>query len=321
VPAQKRADKVISRDHILDLCRRGEGTKLDFKEFQYKLRSNQFEATQGTEFKSREKSKALKDILAMANSTGEAPAHIIIGVSKDESTGIHVPSGLDHSLDDADFQNLLGPKVVPSPSFRYDEILVDTNVVGVLTVFSSARKPHFSEEDFGLVRGKVFYIRQGSSNREASIEQVEDLYRERLRADEYELMKTYITLLTKAEAHKLRPQLAILCNVQSSGQDHVVANFTATNNGELPVQILRIWCTWNARFADDVFGDHDFGISRRLTKGEFLVRDLPLNIDRVRDRKKQLFDKPLSYGDTDVKVHVKYAGVDDVEQTEVFQIV
>lgn len=132
------------------LLSRGENETLDFKEGGYDLDGG--------------RNKFIKDVLAMANTPREQPAHIIIGVRWTPESGSAVV-GLERQLDDAQFQDALGhDRVQPNPRFTYTPLEFQGKQVGVLQVPVENGGPYTPVKDYeGLQAGAVYY-RRGTQN-------------------------------------------------------------------------------------------------------------------------------------------------------------
>lgn len=124
----------------------------------------------------RDKSKFIKDILAMANTPREGCAYIIIGVKKHKDGSFDLLGVTEHT-DDADLQSQLNlAKVTPKPSFIYQSLDVDGKNYGVLEIRLTKNGPFFATKDFGVLKTNKLYFRRGSQNDEATIEEQKNIY-------------------------------------------------------------------------------------------------------------------------------------------------
>src|ERR1035438_3032311 len=107
----------ISEKDFENLLTQSERADLDFKATPYNL--------------SVEPSRAdlIKDVLSMANTPREAPAHIILGVKK-QPDGRTDLWGLQSFLDGADLQSQFRERVHPFPTFLMRCFLTRVNHLG-----------------------------------------------------------------------------------------------------------------------------------------------------------------------------------------------
>lgn len=146
---------------LLDALRyKSEGTDLDFKSEQYCFAG-------GNE---HQKSEMLKDILAMANAWREGTGYILLGF-KDNRPHLAEVVGISESIDDSRLQQFVNMKVTPKLTFRYEEHLYEGKTVGVIAI-PKQRRPFFTTNPYGKVKGKIAYVRRGSSTEEAEPSEV-----------------------------------------------------------------------------------------------------------------------------------------------------
>lgn len=145
------------------LLYRTESETLDFKEGQYAFVGANNE----------QKSELLKDILAFANAWRDTDAFILIGVrevrgAKSLVTGIQATEHFDdHSL-----QQFVCSKTNRPVSFSYRPFAPGGLQIGVLALPATDQRPFFLNNDFGLLKKNVVYIRRGSSTAEATPDEV-----------------------------------------------------------------------------------------------------------------------------------------------------
>ena len=142
----------MTENEFQQLIERAENETLDFKE-SYDL--------------SNSRNEFIKDVLAMANTPRDQPAHIVLGVRWTPESASTVV-GLEHQLDDADLQDKFGQdRVQPIPRFTYTPLQFRGKQVGVLEIPVGREGPYTSLKDFeGLQAGAVYY-RQGTKNTRA----------------------------------------------------------------------------------------------------------------------------------------------------------
>lgn len=153
---------MITNDLLHELRFKGEGPDLDFKRAQYPFSG----ATD------HQKSKLLKDILAIANSYRSGPGYILIGFEDQAPEPAKVVGiGVEDHLDDAALQQFVHGKVTPPLEFQYVERIFEGQRVAVIVIPKQAR-PFSATKDYGQVTKNAVYVRRGSSNAEASPQEV-----------------------------------------------------------------------------------------------------------------------------------------------------
>ncbi|PKO38959.1 MAG: hypothetical protein CVU33_06745 [Betaproteobacteria bacterium HGW-Betaproteobacteria-6] len=147
---------------------RAEGSELDFKADQYVFSKNDLAADglSGNEFSKKlenKKSELLKDLLAMANSWRDGPAHILIGFEENKPSLPNVVGiAAEKFYDDARFQQFIASKIHGTLDFSYEVVEFRGIAVGIFTIPKQSR-PVFSKETYGVVQKDVVYVRRGSS--------------------------------------------------------------------------------------------------------------------------------------------------------------
>lgn len=107
----------------------------------------------------------IKDVVSMANTPRNVPAHIVLGVKWTPDAG-HQVLGLPEQYDDSLFQNKLGKdRVAPVPSILYRPLLSQGMRVGILEIPVDKRGPFLPLKTYGefLREGQV-YVRRGTDN-------------------------------------------------------------------------------------------------------------------------------------------------------------
>lgn len=138
----------------------GESVSLDFKREQYPFTNATPEA----------KAKLLKDILAMANSWRKVPAYILIGVDAetDQSTNV---IGITSHIDDAALQQFVNDKTNRTIRFSYQRAALYGKTIGVIEI-PIQKRPFYLRNDFAHLRKNIVYFRRGSSNTEATPDEI-----------------------------------------------------------------------------------------------------------------------------------------------------
>ena len=137
-----------------------EGPALDFKREQYRFNKANPEV----------KSELLKDILSFANSPRDEDAYILIGV-KEAKAGRSEVIGVSEHLDDASLHQFVTSKTKKPAEFNYIPFEVEGKEIGVIKI-SVQDHLAYIENDYGKVREKALYIRDGSSTRIASPDEI-----------------------------------------------------------------------------------------------------------------------------------------------------
>jgi hypothetical protein len=153
---QKRVTYMMPKIDFNHLLQQEEGEKFDFKR-QLDIRDE------------KEKSKFVKDIISMANTLGDEPAFILIGV---DNKGAREAVGVTAHHDDATLQEIVKAKVNPVPRFSYRPLSYSGKSFGLLRIESDHRL-HQATQDYGVLRKHTIYLRRGSSNQEADAAEIE----------------------------------------------------------------------------------------------------------------------------------------------------
>lgn len=156
----------LDAKQIKSLIQQPEGTALDFKRDQYEFHNANH----------TQKANLLKDILAMANSWRGMTAYILIGV--DETKGSpNTIVGIQNHLDDADLHQFVNGKTQRAVDFSYYEVAVDGATIGVIEIPLQDR-PLYLKSGYGGLGPDVAFIRDGSSTRTATIDELKNMWEE-----------------------------------------------------------------------------------------------------------------------------------------------
>ncbi|MDE2686335.1 MAG: ATP-binding protein [Chloroflexota bacterium] len=137
-----------------------EGPTLDFKREQYRF----YGATKD------HKSELLKDILAFVNTSRYRTAYILLGVEEVRGEPNKIV-GINLHLEDADLHQFVNSKTNRAAEFTYFPFVVGSKHIGVLRIPIQLR-PVYVEKRFGKVDANKVYIRDGSSTRPASPDEI-----------------------------------------------------------------------------------------------------------------------------------------------------
>ncbi len=162
-----------------------EGPTLDFKREQYR-----FNNTSDTD-----KSKLLKDILAFVNTQRYRTAYILIGVEEVQGGRSNVVGVADH-LDDANLHQFVNSKTNRSAEFSYSPFETEDKEIGVLCIPLQPR-PVYAVSKYGKVDVNAVYVRDGSSTRRASPDEIADM----ARAQTPKLLEWFIRRLRNTAMH------------------------------------------------------------------------------------------------------------------------
>ena len=143
-----------------NLLHQPEGPTLDFKWKQYPFNG-------ASEF---DKSELLKDILALANSWRFTTAYILIGV-REAKGGRSEIVGVQEHLDDAILHQFVNSKTQRPINFSYSIFSAEGAKIGVIQIPVQDR-PIFLTKPFGKIQAYEIKIRDGSSTRTASPDEI-----------------------------------------------------------------------------------------------------------------------------------------------------
>ena len=145
---------------VEDLLHESEGTSLDFKSAQYPFEYATDEV----------KSELLKDVLAFANSWRRTTAYILIGVEEVKGGRSNVV-GVRKHLDDASLHQFVNGKTQRPVEFSYQVISIEGTTIGAIEIPLQER-PTYLKKRFGKLRENEVPIRDGSSTRAATPEEI-----------------------------------------------------------------------------------------------------------------------------------------------------
>ena len=161
----RRDDMAIDSETLESLLNMEEGPALDFKREQYR-----FNKASDTD-----KSELLKDLLAFANSQRYRTAYILVGVEELKGTRNEVIGVEDH-LDDASLHQFVNYKAHRPVEFSYFPFPVGDKEIGVLRIPIQPR-PVYVDKKYGKVDANTVYVRDGSSTRPASPDEIANMGR------------------------------------------------------------------------------------------------------------------------------------------------
>ena len=151
---------------VENLLNRQESDDLDFKAGQYNLDSH------------RNKSKFIKDIVAMANTPRSGPAYILVGVQEEAGQVTGTIEVSDHH-DEAKLGSIVSGKVEPTPRFTYRQILYDGVKLGLIEIPCDQPVPIMPRTDYGVLRQGCVYIRRNTQNIESDGADLDRIYESR----------------------------------------------------------------------------------------------------------------------------------------------
>ena len=150
------------------LLHQEEGPALDFKQDQYPI-----DKGSTPEEKANLRGELIKDILAMANASREVTAYILIGVEEIRGGRSRIV-GIQNHLDDANLHQLINSKTQRPVEFSYLSFSYKGSDIGVFEIPVQNRFL-FLTQDYGKLLENVVYIRDGSSTRTATPDEVVEL--------------------------------------------------------------------------------------------------------------------------------------------------
>ena len=148
-----------------------EGTALDFKSAQYPFNGAS----------DNQKAELLKDILAFANSWRRTTAYILIGVEEVKG-GRSKVVGVTEDLDDAILHQFVNSKTQRPIEFSYRLFSTGGVKIGVIEIPIQER-PFYLSKRFGKLHEDAVYIRDGSSTRTATPDEIVKMGAEQVLGD------------------------------------------------------------------------------------------------------------------------------------------
>lgn len=157
---------MIDPNRIENLLQKFESSTLDFKRQLYDFANNPDSAN----------AALVKDVCSMINTIRTQSSYIIFGI--DANPGFpNAVVGLSSTIDEGIFQDKVKIKIAPTPEFSYYTINIETKLIGVLE-FPLRRydSPVTPTVNMRGVKSGTVYFRQGSTNTEASSNEVIRIY-------------------------------------------------------------------------------------------------------------------------------------------------
>lgn len=145
-----------------DLLASTEVRKVDYKRDQYPLDNE------------NSKSKFIKDIVCMANAPGD-DGYILLGVNSDKGKPREVVS-ISHHYDSSDLEAIVNGVIDPPIQFEYYPLNYEGTECALFHIPKSKAKPHWPKRDYGKLGRHIIYTRRSSGNREASIQEIREMF-------------------------------------------------------------------------------------------------------------------------------------------------
>ena len=158
-------DASFNNEILESLLVMDEGPTLDFKRGQYPFEKETAEV----------KSELLKDILAMVNTHRYRTAYILVGVEEVRGGRSNVV-GVDRHWEDASLHQFVNWKTNRPAAFSYFPFNSDGKSIGVFSI-PIQRRPVYLLAKCGKLNPKTVYVRDGSSTREATPDEIADMGR------------------------------------------------------------------------------------------------------------------------------------------------
>ncbi len=160
-------EEYLKLDDIRGFLEHGEKRLVDFKRQQYPIIGDGNTDENNAAF--------VKDVLSLANTPRETTAYILIGVDEEKHSIPGIPR--KHVIDDAILQQKVNSKTNhPIEFFTYSIRVNRTRVVQAIAIASRGDLfPFYSMKPLPLIKVKTIYFRQGTSNTEATHDDVVQL--------------------------------------------------------------------------------------------------------------------------------------------------
>lgn len=162
-----------------DLLALTEVRKVDYKRDQYHLDNETL------------KSKFVKDILCMANASGD-DGYILLGVESEKGRPRKV-IGVSHHYDSSNLEAIVNSVVDTPIQFEYYPLNYKGKECALLYIPKSKAKPHWPKRNYGKLLKHIIYTRRSSGNREASIQEIREMYVETMQLSDIAHRKTRVS--------------------------------------------------------------------------------------------------------------------------------
>ena len=176
----------MDRNTLEALLRQPEGTWLDFKQEQYRF----------THASDDDKGELLKDMLAFANSWRVSPAYILIGVEEVQGGPSRIV-GVQEHLQDADLHQFVNNKTQRRMDFVYERFQTESGTIGVIEIPQQER-PIYLVANYGKLKRNQVYIRDGSSTKVATPDEIKQMGIEHSTANVSQLQLEWVDVLTRS---------------------------------------------------------------------------------------------------------------------------
>lgn len=149
-------------DAVSELLERLETADLEFKRDQYPLESD------------AQKAAFLKDVICLANTPRDAPAHLVIGVETQDGRPTHI-TGAEFHHDPAVLSNLIAGKTDRGVHFTYRVLEYQGKSLGVIAIPRSRNVPVMVRARIGDLDPGTVWTRRVAQNAKASSDEIRRL--------------------------------------------------------------------------------------------------------------------------------------------------
>lgn len=115
----------------------------------------------------------IKDVTGIANALTSAPGYIFYGVDPRQPEPIR---GVSNTYDDSRLQQLFENKVRPAVEFVYYEVASTGNIISVIHISPTRKRPHIITVNLGKMKDGQIPIRRGSSTDGVTIEDLFQMF-------------------------------------------------------------------------------------------------------------------------------------------------
>ena len=140
------------------LLNRAEDNFLDFKVQQYKLETTQ------------QKSRFIKDVIAMANTPRNKSAYIVVGIAEEGGRSTNIV-GIDNHFDPSELDRQLEGRINSVPSIEYHVVEYEGTALGIYEIKVDSTGPFVAQRKFGRLDPGAIYFRRNSQNTVATLKE------------------------------------------------------------------------------------------------------------------------------------------------------